>query len=109
MTFNEYQTQAKTTAIYPEIGARFVYPALGLCGESGEVADKIKKIFRDQGGVVSEETRQLIGKELGDVLWYVAQLSSEFGFTFDEIAQINLDKLASRSNRAQLNGNGDLR
>ena len=109
MHFEEYQAKSRTTAKYPEIGANFIYPALGLCGESGEVADKIKKIFRDQGGVVSEETRQLIAKELGDVLWYVAQLSTEFGFSLEEVAQGNLEKLQSRMKRDLISGNGDLR
>jgi len=109
MTFEEYQTQSRKTAIYPNLGNNYIYPVLGLSGESGEVAEKIKKVIRDNGGVVSEEKKQEIKKELGDVLWYVAQISSELGLTMEEVAQGNLDKLASRMERGQLQGSGDNR
>jgi NTP pyrophosphatase (non-canonical NTP hydrolase) len=82
---------------------------LGLCGESGEVADKVKKVIRDQGGSFSPEVIEGLKLELGDVLWYVAQLASELGLDLDHVAQANLDKLASRAARNVLSGSGDLR
>ena len=69
MTFEEYQSESNKTAKYPDLGNNFIYPVLGLAGETGEVAEKIKKILRDKGGVVSDEDRQEIKKELGDVLF----------------------------------------
>lgn len=109
MELNEYQEQAQKTALYPEIGKSFVYPTLGLVGEAGEVAEKVKKIMRNHNGEVSEETRQEIKKELGDVLWYLAQLSREFGFTLDEVAQANVKKLADRMERGVIHSKGDNR
>ena len=86
MNFEEYQNLSKKTAIYPEIGKNFVYPTLGLVGESGEVAEKIKKIFRDKDGTVDAETRLMLKKELGDVLWYLSQLATELELSLDEVA-----------------------
>jgi NTP pyrophosphatase (non-canonical NTP hydrolase) len=107
MDFNEYQKKAIETAGYPTIGEKFVYPALGLAGESGEVLEKIKKIFRNEGGMITDECRLSIKKELGDVLWYLAMLSHEFGFSFEEVAQLNLEKLTSRLERGVVNSDGD--
>ncbi|HOE81295.1 MAG TPA: nucleoside triphosphate pyrophosphohydrolase family protein [bacterium] len=109
MEFKEYQTKSRRTAVYPVVEKGFVYPTLGLVGESGEVAEKIKKVFRDGDGVVGEEQREAIAKELGDVLWYLAQLATELGLDLDAIAQNNLDKLLSRQERGQLHGSGDNR
>lgn len=95
--------------MYPEIGKNFIYPTLGLAGESGEVAEKIKKVIRDKNGVADEETKEMIKKELGDVLWYVAQLATELGLSLDEIAENNITKLASRLERGVLQGSGDNR
>ena len=106
---NEYQDKARSTAAYPEIGVNYIYPALGLCGESGEVAEKIKKIIRDNGGVVSDEKRIEIKKELGDVMWYVANLCSELDLEMEDVAQGNLDKLFDRKDRGVLQGSGDNR
>lgn len=108
MDFNTYQQQAATTAVYPE-SAKYVYPTLGLCGEAGEVAEKIKKVIRDNGGVFTEEKKKEIIKEVGDVLWYIAALLSDLGVTMDEVAVGNLEKLFSRKERGVLNGNGDNR
>ena len=108
MDFNIYQQQAATTAVYPE-SAKYVYPTLGLCGEAGEVAEKIKKVIRDNGGVFTEEKKKEIIKEVGDVLWYIAALLSDLGVTMDEAAVGNLEKLFSRKERGVLNGNGDNR
>jgi NTP pyrophosphatase (non-canonical NTP hydrolase) len=105
---SEYQRLSRRTAEYPR-EAWLVYPALGLAGEAGEVAEHVKKAIRDDGGEVSEERRTAMAKELGDVLWYVSQLASELGLELDEIAQINLDKLLSRQRRGVLSGSGDER
>jgi len=109
MNFEEYQKKSRKTAIYPDKGNNFVYPVLGLIGESGEVAEKIKKVIRDRNGVFSEEQRQEIKKELGDVLWYLAQIATELGLSLDEIAVFNIKKLESRKKRNKLHGNGDNR
>jgi NTP pyrophosphatase (non-canonical NTP hydrolase) len=109
MEFNQYQEKSKETAIYPKIGESFVYPALGLGDEAGEVLGKIKKIFRDKNGILDEETREEIGKELGDVLWYLSQLSTELNLSLDEIAKNNLEKLQNRKERGVLGGSGDNR
>lgn len=109
MNFREYQQQALETALYPQRGANFIYPTLGLAGEAGEVAEKVKKILRDKGGVVDAETRAALQKELGDVLWYVATLAAEFGLDLDDIAAENIRKLRSRKERGKLSGSGDER
>jgi len=109
MTFAEYQQQSRVTAKYPDLGKNFIYPTLGLAGESGEVAEKIKKVIRDKGGVIDDETRQLIAKELGDVLWYVAQIATELGLSLDDVAAGNIEKLMSRLERNVISGNGDTR
>lgn len=108
MTLNDYQNKALKTAIYPE-EAKVVYPTLGLTGEAGEVADKVKKIIRDNNGQLSDEKKLEIAKEIGDVLWYCATLSHDLGFTLEEIAQMNYDKLHSRQLRGKLHGSGDNR
>jgi len=109
MTFDEYQKLTGKTAIYPDIGKGFVYPTLGLVGEAGEVAEKVKKIFRDQGGIVTDEKKEEIKKELGDVLWYLSQVSHEFGLSLDEVARFNIEKLNSRKERGKISGDGDNR
>lgn len=109
MTFNEYQKIMTPLAIYPDHGHNFVYPTLGLVGEAGEVAEKIKKVLRDQNSLMTDGARLEIKKELGDVLWYLSQLSAELGFEFDDIASTNVDKLLSRLDRGQLHGSGDNR
>jgi NTP pyrophosphatase (non-canonical NTP hydrolase) len=103
---SEYQRLSRRTAEYPR-EAWLAYPALGLAGEAGEVAEHAKKAIRDDAGSVSSERREKMAKELGDVLWYVAQLASELGLDLDEVAQANLDKLLSRQRRGVLSGNGD--
>ena len=109
MDLNAYQQAAGRTALYPDRGRNALYPTLGLCGEAGEVADKVKKVLRDDGGVFSAERRQAIALELGDVLWYVAQLAHELGLSLEEIASANLAKLADRADRNALGGSGDRR
>ncbi len=109
MTFTEYQAKSRLTAIYPNRDNNFIYPTLGLAGEAGEVAEKIKKIIRDKNSFVSPEDQQEINKELGDVLWYVAQIATELKLSLDDVAENNIAKLASRLERNQIKGNGDNR
>ena len=106
MELSEYQQLSRRTAKYPR-EAWLAYPALGLAGEAGEVAEHAKKAIRDDRGEVTPERRAALTKELGDVLWYVAQLASELELDLDEIAQINLEKLLSRQARGVLSGSGD--
>ena len=106
MNLDEYQREAKTFAIYP-VDMNIIYPSLGLCGESGEVAEKVKKVLRDKGGYFDHDSRAAIRKELGDVLWYVSQIASELRFDLDLIAQENLDKLNDRMLRGKIKGSGD--
>jgi len=109
MTFQEYQTESRKTAIYPNKDNNFIYPTLGLAGEAGEVAEKIKKVLRDGNGVVSDEKKEEITKELGDVMWYVANLSTELKISLEDVVQKNIEKLQSRQQRNELHGSGDNR
>lgn len=108
MELSEYQRLSRRTAEYPR-SAWLSYPALGLAGEAGEVAEHAKKAIRDDGGEVTEERRRAMAKELGDVLWYVAQIATEVGLDLDQIAEGNLEKLLSRQQRGVLSGSGDER
>ena len=107
MELNDYQRESRKTALYPEVGSNAIYPTLGLVGEAGEVADKVKKILRDNNGVFDNDSKEAIKFELGDVLWYISQLSSELGYDLDEIANANLKKLNSRKIRGKIQGSGD--
>jgi len=107
MNFDQYQQKAKKTALYPKVGERYVYPTMGLVNEAGEVAGKVKKIFRDKNGVLDDETRYAVKKELGDVLWYVSQVATELELSLEEIASENIEKLYSRLDRGTINGDGD--
>jgi NTP pyrophosphatase (non-canonical NTP hydrolase) len=109
MDFLDYQQRSRETARYPDAGSNVFYPTLGLCGEAGEVADKVKKVLRDRGGVFGPEVRDDLRLELGDVLWYVAQLATELGLDLDDVAAANLAKLADRANRNVIGGSGDRR
>ncbi len=108
MTLNEYQQHALETAIYPE-ESRIVYPTLGLTGEAGEVADKVKKVIRDAGNNFTDEKKREIMKEIGDVLWYCATLSHDLGYDLEEVARTNVEKLHSRMERNHIHGSGDNR
>ena len=108
MTLNEYQQAARSTAIYPK-EREILYPTLGLAGEAGEVADKVKKVIRDNNECFTDEKKLQIALELGDVLWYAAALAHDLGYTLDEVAQMNIEKLASRMNRNKIHGEGDER
>ena len=109
MLISEYQELSRRTATYPGAGDNIVSPTLGLAGEAGEVAEKVKKLLRDDDGVMSRERREALAGELGDVLWYVAQLATEAGLDLDVIAGANLAKLRSRQERSVLSGSGDTR
>lgn len=138
MDFSTYQQQAATTAVYPtisklvtntleekgdletaakvkglledtDLNSNPYYTILGLAGEAGELANKIKKVMRDKNGSISEEMNSVLKDELGDVLWYVAALATEMGWDLSKIAQANLDKLFSRKARGTLSGSGDKR
>ncbi len=109
MTFDEYQHQSRVTAVYPDAGKNYVYPSLGLVSEAGEVAGKVKKVLRDEGGVFSAERKDQVAAELGDVLWYIAQIATELGLSVDAIAAQNMEKLLSRMDRGKLSGSGDNR
>jgi NTP pyrophosphatase (non-canonical NTP hydrolase) len=104
--FNIYQTKALETAIYPDQGKNIIYPALGLTGEAGEVSELIKKMIRDDGGVLTEPRREKLLKELGDVLWYVAVVAHEAGLMLGDVAQVNLDKLSRRKEEGKITGSG---
>ena len=107
MELSHYQERSRATAVYPGAGDNLLYPTLGLCGEAGEVAEKVKKMLRDDAGVLSDERRAALAKELGDVLWYVAQVATEAGLDLGTVAADNLEKLLSRQRRAVLQGSGD--
>ena len=102
-----YQKVAKTTAIYPREQA-IIYPTLGLTGEAGEVANKVKKLIRD-GYENNKDYRGELAKEIGDCLWYISILADDIGFKLSDIANDNLNKLLDRANRGKLSGSGDNR
>jgi NTP pyrophosphatase (non-canonical NTP hydrolase) len=109
MDFNEYQQKSRKTAAYPAIGHAVIYPTLGLVNEAGEVAGKIKKVFRDKDGQISPETREALKAELGDVLWYIAQVCTELDLPLGEVAESNIVKLYDRLERGKIKGDGDNR
>jgi len=106
MKLNDYQNRANETAIYPE---GLNYPILGLAGEAGELCNKYKKILRDKGGEAALLDINEMEKELGDVLWYVAQIATELGVSLETVARVNIMKLGDRKNRGVLGGSGDNR
>jgi NTP pyrophosphatase (non-canonical NTP hydrolase) len=109
MELNEYQAAAKTTAVYNSADQQLVCTVLGLNGEAGEVAEKIKKVIRDKNSIIGESDRKEIQKELGDVLWYLAVLSDTLGLDLESVAAMNLEKLRSRFQRGLIHGEGDNR
>lgn len=113
MKLDKYQKQAAEFDLFETSvdlkSPGFLEKVLGLVGEAGEAADKIKKIIRDKGGYASEEDRAEITKELGDVLWYVANVARYLGVSLSDIAEGNIKKLSSRKNRNKLHGEGDNR
>ena len=109
MTFKEYQKLSRKTALYPNKDNNFIYPCLGLVGEAGEVAEKFKKILRDQNGIISDKNKKEISKELGDVLWYISQVATELNLKLENVAEENIEKLFSRKSRGMISGSGDNR
>ena len=108
MTLDEYQDQAMATAVYKKtVADKLSYAVIGLCGEAGELANKLKKVLRDHGGVLHGNLRAGLAKELGGVLWYCAAVADELGHFLDDIAELNLRELAGRKDRGTLQGNGD--
>lgn len=107
MSLNEYQEAALETAMYPE-EFKIIYPALGIAGEAGEVADKVKKVIRDYGSFTAERKREIV-KEIGDVLWSCAVLANDLGYTLEEVGIMNIEKLKSRKERGVIGGSGDNR
>ena len=107
MDFNTYQKNARLTAQYPNLGSNYIYPTLGLVGEAGEVAEKVKKVIRDKKGIFDEESKKGLKKELGDVLWYVSNICTEFNFKLEDVALQNLDKLKQRAAKGKISGSGD--
>jgi NTP pyrophosphatase (non-canonical NTP hydrolase) len=108
MNFDEYMRQAHQTAKYPpEIG--LLYVTLGLNGEAGEIAEKVKKLYRDNNGALTDEIRASIAKEIGDVLWYTAMMCREIGVSLDDVARQNIEKLSDRQKRGMISGSGDER
>lgn len=107
--FKAYQKFTNSTAVYPKRGKNIVYPTLGLVGEAGEVAEKVKKIIRDNKGKITKEKKEELLKEIGDVLWYISQVSYELNTSLEDIVNINVDKLTSRIKRGKVHGSGDNR
>mgnify|MGYP003643841094 FL=1 len=106
--FNAYQRMATQTAIYPD-EHRILYPALGLAGEAGEVANKVKKLIRDGPEGRPEDWREQIASEIGDVLWYCAALATDLNLTLGMIASQNEKKLSMRKKAGTIGGSGDTR
>lgn len=111
MTFEEYQRRAMKTALHKgnDFWRAGVYRTLGLVGEAGEVAEKMKKIIRDKNAKISAGDKKEITKELGDVLWYLQGLATFLGINFEDVAKANLKKLSSRKSRGTIHGSGDNR
>lgn len=109
MTLNEYQKSALLTASRKGEEIELIHRVLGLIGEAGEVAEKMKKVYRDQEGELRSDNIEDLKKEIGDILWYVATLADFFDISLEEIGQINIDKLASRQKRGKIQGSGDNR
>lgn len=114
MKFNDYQKIALSTDLYDGKQAdpsspAFITKILGLAGEAGEVAEKFKKIIRNQNGKITASDKQELTKELGDVLWYTSTIASYLGVTFEEVARANANKLADRKDRGVIASAGDNR
>ena len=106
MNFEEYQIESKKSAMYRD---KLEYLFLGICGESGELAEKFKKIIRDKDGIIHDEDVDGFKKELGDVLWYISQIATEFNLSLEDVAKTNLEKIFSRIERDKIKGSGDNR
>ena len=118
MDFEEYQKKSRKTALYPSVSpatgddgksSNFIYPSLGLAGEVGELLNKLKKVIRDKKFKIDDDLKKTIEDELGDILWYLSQLATEFDLSLDDVAQKNIEKLYSRMERDMIKGEGDIR
>lgn len=113
MDFNEYQKECKKTdvgtAAQDCLEPGWLYYTLGIAGETGEMMEKIKKLFRDKNGIIDDEFKQAIIKEMGDVEWYMARLADWFDIEFETVFTTNVEKLQSRKKRNKLHGDGDNR
>lgn len=111
MDFSDYSVSAARTATYPKRGefVGLLYTVLGLAGEAGELANKVKKIMRDNNFTIDKDTREGLLEELGDILWYADRTAVELNSTLSEVAVRNNEKLMSRLKRGTLNGSGDYR
>ena len=113
MDFNEYQEKCGLTDVGTSaqdcIEPGWLYYVLGIAGEAGELMEKIKKLFRDKNGVIDDEFKQMVIKEMGDYHWYSARLCSAFDIEYNEIPKHNTEKLLSRLERGKLHGDGDER
>jgi len=111
MNFNDYQKKSRETAIYPNKGDNLPYLALGISGEAGEVSEKVKKFIRDTQfagiGDLGKAQKNDLALEVGDVLWYIAQMATEIGYDLEEIAEMNISKTQSRLHRDKIGGSGD--
>lgn len=108
MKLNDYQTEARKTAIFPNDNS-IVYLALALTEESGEAAGKIKKILRDKNGIFTEEDYKAIALELGDCMWYIANFAHVLGYSLEDIAKLNIEKIQRRKKNGTIHGSGDNR
>lgn len=110
MDFNEYQEKAKETDLKTIIGGNeLIYPVLGIADEAGEILGKIKKLFRDHKGELTDDYKKAISKELGDILWYIAITADRLNIKLGDIAEQNAEKLAARKEKGTLRGSGDER
>ena len=107
LTFEQYNNWLSDTILNPQND--LLLQVLGICGEAGEIAEKMKKIVRDKNGIISEEDKVLMAKELGDVLWYLARFAQSLDMTIEDIALMNMKKLESRVKRGVILGEGDER
>lgn len=109
LDFSAYQQAAARTAALIATDHPVVYPTLGLVNEAGEVAGKVKKIFRDRQGQITDTDREALALELGDVLWYLSEICTRLGIRLEDVAARNIAKIADRASRGVLSGEGDLR
>src|SRR5579864_1764962 len=107
--FGAYQQAAARTSAVVATDHPIVYPTLGLANEAGEVAGKVKKIFRDRQGVITDADREALVLELGDVLWYLSEICTRLGIRLEDVAEANIAKIADRMSRGVLSGEGDYR
>ena len=113
MEFRKYQIESRKTDVGTSaqdcLKPGWLYYALGISGEAGELTEKIKKLFRDKKGVIDQEFKESVIKEIGDILWYQARLLDQFEIDFGDVAKTNIEKLLDRMERNKLHGDGDNR